>query len=280
MTNKEIDSYITSLESIGNITDTYQQIASMRMRKIKDSVLQNRAFYEPLLQTYRDISNIYVKIYQKPFKQEANGKSLAVLISSNTGLYGGVVKAVFDLFVKDHEHSKFDLAVTGRLGRGWLDSLAIAKPYTYYELPDEISGESTSVKELFGKIAAYSEIWVYHGIFNTIMDQSPKVTKIAQNYSSEPAEQQAATPIYLFEPSIESILENFEKQLLFSFFDQSIYESSLAKYGSRMISLDAAGQNISRATAAAKLTRTRYRHLKQNKKQLEQSSAFLVRRGG
>ncbi len=276
MSNKDIDMEIVSLESLRDITYTYQQIASMRMRKIKDSVIQDRDYYRPLMEVYHEVEKIYSETYHRAFKQNANGKSLAIFISSNTGLYGSVVREVFDLFVKDHAKSSFDIAVTGRLGKRWLDALNISKPYEYFDLPDDAGKEDAPIKVIFELLTQYSEVWVYHGFFANIANQPPKITKITQNFSTEVHGQQTLS--FLFEPGIEKVLENFEKQLLYSFFDQSIYEASLAKHGSRMMSLDLAGQSIDKVVESTRYARIKYKHYRQNQSQMEQNIAFVARR--
>lgn len=274
MTNKEVILQIKDLEAFQEIANTFQQVASMRMRKIKDTVIQNRSFYQSLSHIYLETYLAYFKVNKTLYNKNGNGKSAAVLLTSNTGLYGNVVKDVFDKFIKDHAQSQAELVVVGRLGKMWLNTLEIKKPFKYFDLHDGTDNLDAGIKAIFDYIADYSEVSVYHGIFRNIVEQEPKITVITQKPEVKKDEEQTLS--FLFEPSIDKVLENFEKQLLYSFFDQSVSESSLAKFGSRMISLDSASQKISKTRSSMQMSAIKMKHQKQSKRQLEQISGATL----
>lgn len=269
MTNKEVILQIENLKSIQNITNVYQQVAAIRMRKVKDTVVQNRNFYESLSEVYLETQ----KSYSGVTSLKTNGKSVAVLITANTGLYGSVIKDVFDLFIKDHQDSASDIVVVGRLGRNWVQALKLPKPFKYFDLPDGTDNIDVGIRQIFDYVSKYSDVSVYHGIFRNITDQPAKITKVTQKL--EPLAKAATQTLsFLFEPTIEKVLESFEEQLVYSFFDQSIYESALAKFGSRMMSLDIATQNISKALGTMQLSSSKMKHRKQNKRQMDLISSI------
>ena len=273
---KQVQQYTTALETLQEIAETYQEIASMRMRKTKDSVLQNRGFYNPLLEVYQEVSDIYIQTNHKAFRQETNGRSLALLLTSNTGLYGSINRSVFDLFLEHEATSQHDLAVAGRLGKLWLEKARFQKEYTYFDIEDILNSEEAYIKRLFDYVVKYSEVKIYHGLFTSIVNQTAQVTELTKKFAT--VSQGEPTLSFIFEPSIEKVLDNFEKQLLGSFFTQTILESNLAKNGSRMMSLDNASQNISASLRKTKLQELILKHRMQNKKQQEQAGAFFVRR--
>ena len=273
---KQVQQYTTALETLQEIAETYQEIASMRMRKTKDSVLQNRGFYNPLLEVYQEVSNIYIQTNHKAFRQETNGRSLALLLTSNTGLYGSINRSVFDLFLEHEATSQNDLAVAGRLGKLWLEKSGFQKEYTYFDIEDILNSEEAYIKRLFDYVVKYSEVKIYHGLFTSIVNQTAQVTELTKKFAT--VSQGEPTLSFIFEPSIDKVLDNFEKQLLGSFFTQTILESNLAKNGSRMMSLDNASQNISASLRKTKLQELILKHRMQNKKQQEQAGAFFVRR--
>lgn len=273
---KQVQQYTAALETLKTITETYQEIASMRMRKVKDSVLQNRDFYNPLLEIYQEVSNIYVQTNHKVFRQETNGKSLALLLTSNTGLYGPINRSVFDLFLDHETVAQNDLAVAGKLGKLWLEKAGFQRAYTYFDIEDTLNSEEAYIKKLFDYMVNYSEVKIYHGLFSSIVNQTAQITEVTKKFT--PLAQGQPTLSFIFEPSIEKVLDNFEKQLLSSFFTQTILESNLAKNGSRMMSLDNASQNISLSLRKTRLQELIVKHRTQNKKQQEQATAFFARR--
>lgn len=278
MTSKEVNLRLQNLKSIQDITNTYQQVAAIRMRKIKNTVVQNRNFYESLSGVYLETQRFYTKKeapntkYTSKRAQNSNGRSVSVLITANTGLYGSVVKDVFDLFVKETQNSTSDLVVAGRVGRNWIQALGASKPFKYFDLKDGADSIDADIKQVYDYVSKYANIDVYHGVFKNIVEQPARVTKVAQKIESK--DEGEETLSFLFEPTIEKVLESFEEQLVYSLFDQAIYESALAKFGSRMMSLDTAAQNTSKAIATMQLSATKMKHRRQNRRQMELTSSM------
>lgn len=274
MTNTEVRQTIVGLETLEEVTYTYQQVAAIRMRKIRDAVIQNRNFYSTLSEVYLKSTAMYATTYKKPFRSSTNGKKVAVLISSNTGLYGDIIRKTFDLFTTNHAADDYELVITGRLGKKWLEASTINKPFKYYDLPDDTANMDAYIREIFTNVVDYDEVLVYHGFFTSIVNQTPKQTKITQKPVAQNLEHQNYS--FVFEPSIDAVLTIFEKQLVYSFFDQAVSEANLAKYGSRIMSLNESSINIAKNLTLAKTSLVRSKHIKQNRKQLEQvcSMAF------
>jgi len=271
MTNREVKNKIEDLQAVQNITDVYQQVAAMRMRKVRDGITNNRSFYQKLSEIYLETQGCYQK---KSLSRNTNGKSVAVLLSSNTGLYGAVVKNVFDQFIADTSKSSDDLVITGQLGRNWFQALTPQKPFKYFDINDGTDGLDAQLRQIYEYISKYSSVRVYHGLFKNIIEQPVKVTTVTQQIEQKNTGPQTLS--FLFEPSIEKVLQTFEEQLLYSFFNQSAYESALSKYGSRMLSLDSATQNVSKMLIQTKLMATKMKHRIQNKKQLESLKSWKI----
>jgi F0F1-type ATP synthase gamma subunit len=258
----------------------WQQIAAMRTRKIKDRVLQNRDYYDSLLEVYYETLSYYLKVVlvnkdsSRSYNIKGNGKSVRVLLTANTGLYGAVLKNTFDLFLQDAENSLSDIVVTGRVGKNWMAAVPNHKVYKYFDVQDSTDNLINQAKELFNYITQYSDIYIYHGYFKNISEQPSKVTKISRNLNVNYQEEE--TQYFLFEPTVEKVLDSFNDQLRYSLFDQSIYESSLAKFGSRMMALDSATQKISKTLLSSKLSSLKMKHRKQNKKQTELLSSSIL----
>jgi ATP synthase F1 gamma subunit len=280
MTNKELNNQIDNLQAVQNITDVYQQVAAMRMRKVRDGIVNSREFYQKLSEIYLESQACYreqhkaTQHHAKNYARETNGKSVSVLLSSNTGLYGSVIKAVFKQFADDTATTTDDLIITGQLGRNWFQVLAPTKPFKYFNLADGTDNLDAQLRQIFEYLAKYSNVKVYHGLFRNIAEQQVKVTTLTQQLA------QKTTPgpslSFLFEPGVDKVLQTFEEQLLYAFFDQAVYESALSKYGSRMLSLDSATQNISKLLAQSRLMSGKMRHLSENKKQQEATRLWNI----
>ena len=172
-----------------------------------------------------------------------NGKTVSILLSSNTGLYGDIVRWTFDLFWSDIDRKNTDIIIVGKIGERMFESVGEGIKYKYVDMSDNGIDEN-SIKELLKYVIEYTNIVVYHGVFKSILSQDAvktmvtgelmKVEKNLDNYDRR----------FLFEPSVEKVAEHFEKEIASLIFEQTVFESSLSKFASRMISLDKAADSI------------------------------------
>jgi ATP synthase F1 gamma subunit len=283
MNKNKLTEEMAILSSIHTIVETYEEIAAMRMRKVKKSVLQNREFLSGLNEIFQQVEHSYAEEIEALHKGRQrgnssvpsisnNGKTVHVLLSANTGLYGDLIKKTFSLFVKESVESNSDMAIIGRLGRNLFEESVSARntgtmEYTYFDLPDSIQ-ISNEIKKIFNFLVQYKNIVVYHGIFRNILSQIPTKSYIARDILQTEMSENEARVECIFEPTIENIVSFFENQILSALFEQSVYESNLSKYASRMISLDYASVNIESKIKSTKYQRKKLNHGLVNSKQL------------
>jgi ATP synthase F1 gamma subunit len=285
--SKDIKKEITQVTSLKELTEVYGEIASIRMRKIRDYVLKNRDFLASIEVIFKDALDYYAKKLSNLVKlgkiKEGgnvtflahNGKTVAVLISANTGFYGDVVRATYRKFVDDISKEDVEVTIIGRLGRTLFLEEKANHPYTYFELPD-YGTDAAKLSEAIKHLVQYEEIRVYYGKYQSVITQKPTTFSIS---AGKPIGKGANTsPIdYIFEPSVEKILMFFETQIFASLFDQAIRESQLAKFASRILSMDRAADNIRTKLKELTLENLKISHNLANRKQLNSiaSSVFL-----
>lgn len=248
--NKLLQQELESLQSFLMLVETYEEISAIRMRKVKKSVLSRRSFMQGLNDAFAYIIYSY-KIYKSLLKKgsqktlmNTNGKTIYVFLSSNTGLYGDIIKATFELLRKDIiNDADADLVVVGKLGRSLVDSSLPGRKYSYYELSDIVVDEE-QVRGLMTLISEYANVLVYHGVFKSILKQTAQKTFLTGEVLDIENNLVDRNVQFLFEPSIEDVASYFEKQIIALLFEQTVFESSLSKFASRMVSLDAAAENI------------------------------------
>ena len=168
---------------------------------------------------------------------------MSVFLSSNTGLYGDVVRSTFDLFENDVRKKETDLVIVGRMGKKYYDSSVMKKPYEYFDMSDNGIDEP-NIKKLLDYIVDYAEVVVYHGVFKSILYQEASETHVTGELMKIEQSLDSYDTRFLFEPSVEKVAEHFEKQIASLIFEQTVFESSLSKFASRMVSLDKAADNI------------------------------------
>lgn len=281
---KEVLAEIDRLNQVKTLIETYEEIAANRMRKNRSVVLAARLFNEGLVNMYQEIKASYrkqllalmhkrhVNTSQGFSLMRRNGKTVAVLLSSNAGLYGNIVKRISNDFIRYVTTNECDVLVIGRLGKKLFEEAVPGKPYTFLDLPDT-NIQSLDVEKLSGFLISYEKIYIFYGRFESVGVQRPTVLDVVgqnieeENQKNQPSNQQ--TIKYLFEPSLEQIMIFFEEQIFTSIIEQALKESELAKFASRMITLDSATENVKTELKKIDLKKRLIHHRDQNKRQQE-----------
>lgn len=281
---KDLQLELEVLESMGGIVEAYEEIAAIRMRKVKKSVLQNRDFLSGLNDIYQRVYATY-KLFaaKKRYKGAAkdwlplqtNGREVSILLTSNTGLYGDIVKRTCETFLNNVRNKDLDLVVTGRIGRIYMENNAKSTPYKYFDISDT-GVDRESMKDIIDYILKYEKITVFHGIYVSVLSQQPVSTLVTGKAADLHNESTAEAVHCLIEPSVEEVTEFFEKQILASIFEQTVYESSLSKFASRMVSLDIAKSNITSIIARNKFKRLLNKHSDDSRQQSERMSGISI----
>ncbi|OGM32102.1 hypothetical protein A2803_00870 [Candidatus Woesebacteria bacterium RIFCSPHIGHO2_01_FULL_44_21] len=282
---RSIERNINELRTLQTVARAYTEIAAVRMRKTRNSVLLNREFVMALDDVFADVRASYAQeVIKLALKRRGeggitflahNGKTVAVLLSANTGLYGDIIEKTFRMFLKEVRANPegIEVALVGRLGLALFQSAMPGHPYTFFEVPDT-NITPTNLGQLIGHIVQYEEIRVYYPTFQSAIKQLPsKYTISAETPLSELQEKGGRKTKYLFEPGLKDILAFFEREIFASLMDQTVREAQLAKYAARIMTLDRSGENIKTSLKELNLDKLRVTHRLKNKKLLESISS-------
>lgn len=276
---RTIEAEIDQVQALHTLVTAYEEIASIRMKKTRDSVLMNRQFQDAVSNVFEQVRASYAHQVMELAKSREgrgakkitflahNGKTVALLLSANTGLYGDIVKKTFDLFTKEIRQGVSEATIVGRQGLSQFLAEEPDRPYTYFDLPD-YTVTSEQVTEIIKHIVQYEEIHVYFGKFISVLTQKPSTLSISAEI--ELAEGKGREPVkYIFEPTLEQILMFFETEIFASLFEQTVRESQLAKFASRVLAMDRASENIKENLTKLNFRKLRIAHRVANRKQLE-----------
>lgn len=273
------------------IAQVYEEISIAQIRQIRDSVLNNRKFLNDLLDLINDVRSAYKQTLEKlrleqkkkgkKIKEEAEkSKTLCVLVSANTKLYGDIIQHVFEVFEKAIQEPDTDVMIIGRFGRELFRERRIKRPYSYFEISDN-KVYPQDLKPIIFNMVKYKKVVVYHGQFQNIIMQKPAVSVIAGHLMSDPdyvpsKQEVKETHQYLFEPSLKEIVNFFETQFTMTLFYQSIHESELARNASRVKAMEESLDNIRHQEKKLKAVQRLIRKREENKKQLERLSSVSL----
>ncbi len=283
---------LEALNSVKDLAESYEQIAVIRMQKIRASVLKTREFLTRLSDVFVDLKASYtreVKDLLMKIKQgdkhllptlQKNGKTLLVYLSSNGKLYGSVTHKTFKLFIQDLRQTQpheTNIIIIGRAGKDMYENSGVGKPFDYVELPDT-DVKIEHIKTLMQKFLQHEKVYVYYGKFGNVVRQNPIATSITGEdiFETETVTQVPREDRFIFEPTLEKIFNFFETQIMANLFSQTLLENQLARHASRVNAMEEALVNIEEEAKKLNQQRTRLKHLLQNKKQLETMSGLVL----
>lgn len=286
---KEFKENLEAATSIQGITTIYQEIASLRMYQLKDSVEKTRNFLDGVAEIYHHAKTAYIEILEgqtvrkkKNYNQlkfiKRNGKSILVFLSANEHLYGELILNVWEKFSKDKRESKYDGAVVGTFGKYLVkNEMELDHNVTYFDLNDD-KPTAEQINKIIKHISKYEQIFVYYGKLITVLNQSPTKEQISGGASLQQKEKGKK---YLFEPSPQKIMEFFETEIIAALFNQKVFDHQLSRFASRMVAMDQATENANEIIKKLDRENNSLKRRVMNRKQLEVFAGIaLWSRGG
>jgi len=278
-----LKSILTQMEDLSGIKDIVgasEEIASMKMRSIRNKVLLSRDLNDELTEIYREVTTSYknqilLLMQEKRGKKPdgslslktGNGKLAAVYLSANSGLFSKILEKTFFEFVKYlDQHPEAIPIIIGEFGKQLFANNYPSKQFIFYPLAEGKSNEE-SLKKITEELADYSSVIIYYARFESMAQQTTTVLDVSGQQSAN--NELVPTAHYLFEPSLEKIIAFFESEIFSGIIQQTVTESELARYASRITTLDMARENIDQQLKTANLQRRFAVHRIMNKKQTE-----------
>lgn len=291
-TTKEINEQIDRLANLDILVKTYEEIAATNIRKVRTSVVRNRDFIEEIDKIFQELKASHkhevARIQARKNKHtthpldsltEHNGKTVAVFLAANAALYGDVIDKTFALFSDYLSKNDCEAAIVGKLGMSMYQESGQTKPVSFFEFPDN-GTDPDDLKKVVTFLLQYEKIMVFYGRFKSIVNQEAVVSDIygeQVNREEETSQKEHVDEMhYLYEPSLEKILEFFEAEIFASIFEQTLNESQLAKNASRMQLLDNAIQNIGDSLKKEQYTKRILAHRAINTKQVNALSGISL----
>jgi len=255
---KEIRTRITSVKTTRQVTSAMKMVSAAKLKKAQDAILQIRPYAEKLSDLLSSLSSALDNTADSVFTVQRNpDKVLIVLVSSNRGLCGGfnsyITKKAILLAKTKYKNQlnagKLDFIVIGKQAGKILRSYQIKiqgeKNYLFDNLnfdyvslevkaimADFVSGKYDRVELVYNKFvnAAFQEL---------VSEQFlPVLPAPADNKKRNNTD-------YIFEPSLENIVEELIPRSLAIQFYKALLDSHAAEHGARMTAMHKATDNAS-----------------------------------
>ena len=249
--SKEFRENLNVISAIKDITTIYQEIASMKVKQLRENVAKTRDFLNGIGSVYNHAKISYLGELQKQIIRgkiglqsasfiKRNGKKVLVLLSANEHLYGSLILDIWRNYIADLKKGDADAVIVGSVGRYFLRNEKLKVAASFFPLNDD-KPKGSEIKRIIDFICRYEQIIIYYGEIISVMSQYP--TKKAISGGVTLGEKVVKAKSYLFEPSPEKIMEFFETEIIAALFNQTVYEHELARFAARMVAMDQATEN-------------------------------------
>ena len=249
---------IKSAKNISQITKAMQMVAASKMKKAQSAAISGRPYAEKIAEMVSTFVKRIDESQHPLLKQNASGKTLIVLISTNKGLLGGLNTNLFRTFTNwftNEELNNSTFVTLGKKGesflvrsqRSLLADFSSTAPFT-----KNIAALTTLITEGFLK-GEFKEVYLVYSNFISALRQEPmrkKILPIAQFSSAQKGT--AAVDVsgessealeFLVEPSIEAILDTLLFHYLENQIRDAVLETEASEHSARMMAMKNATDN-------------------------------------
>lgn len=280
---KNILTQIEDLTGIKDIVGASEEIASMKMRSIRGQVLESRELNDELTEIYREVTMSYRNQIMTVMEQKnhprhdkditgsmkkGNGKSAVVFLSANSGFFSKILEKTYREFVTYLQaHENVTPIIIGAFGKKLFTEEFPNREFIFY-IFSEKDNNTESLDQVTKELVDYDNVIIYYPRFESLASQTVAALDVSGKKDSKNNEQFTDVH-YLFEPSLEKILAFFEGEIFAGIIHQTVTESELARYASRITTLDIARENIDLKLKTINLQKRFATHRLMNKKQTE-----------
>jgi F-type H+-transporting ATPase subunit gamma len=261
---KEIRVRISSVKSTQQVTSAMKMVSAAKLRKAQDNILQMRPYANDLQSILANVScNLNTRVDNQFTERPGVNRILLIAVASNRGLCGGfnsnVIKKVAELVNGPYsEYSRMgtiDVIAIGKKVSEGLKSKNIRVVNNFHELYENLNFKTVSeiAQGIMDEYAnkTYDKIEIIYNQFKNAAVQNLEVEQfLPVKISSEQNKAKGTKgmdvrPDFIFEPSMQEIVDILIPKTLKIQFFKVILESLASEHGARMTAMHIATDNAS-----------------------------------
>ncbi|MBI2600941.1 F0F1 ATP synthase subunit gamma [Candidatus Daviesbacteria bacterium] len=273
MTIQQIDQIIQDGEVLKVLSDTFGEIALLKIRKIRAGVERNRSFFGEIIEVYRQVKK---EASKRGIKLQKTKDTISILLASNYRFYGGITNRLLEFFTIYTTKTKTDRLIIGKTAIDQLKFMRYASSYSSRVFKTDMPTDAELLSLVEG-VKGYKKILVFYPQLKSLLVQNPTVIDITQSHQNESQSAEGASiTSFIFEPEIKKTLEFFDSQLTTLLLEQLFLESELARTGSRLISMDQAQVDANAYIKEKKRFKARIIRTLNNNRNIEQATSLAA----
>ena len=257
----------------------------MRIDRVRKSVLGARLFREGLSSVVTQVRSAHhrqITALEKKKKENVpRPKDVAVLLSTNTRLSGRITPLVSQFFAKNVPEES-EIIIVGQVGKEQFGQFEHYRAFDFFPLPNT-KPTIEDLQPLINRLLEYQGVTLYYGRFQNVVDQQPDTVKLGDMSQLEAGAGAAAGFLksaevfpYIFEPSLEQVIDFFNKQIFAILVKQTVDESWLSLLGSRITAMEQAALNVEQKMERLFMAERRARRVRQNRKQRDRLAGISM----
>lgn len=239
---------LSEIAMVEQLTGVFEGIASLKIAKIRNRVVESKAFFAELWQTYRGL-RINPKERLTRMGHARTGE-VYVAVTAEGKLSGSIDEQVIEALLEKH-HADADIVVMGSHGAAQLRHHGIT-PLKVFPLP--ASDVNFSVSDIIVLLGRYQHIKVFYQTYESLRLQKvasiellSAVRALSEDVTEEGVEVVSSRD-FIFEPNLNEIIDYMESVMMEVALIQIIMESKLAQYANRFNAMNAAKERAGTLT--------------------------------
>ena len=261
---QEIEHEIVGMQTLSELTNVFEGIASMRIAQIKNQVLQSQNYFDTLWQMYIQIRAGTPFSFGRHLLEESKDvidKELFIVITAEGGFSGDIDQKLISWMLKSYDKDKNDIIVIGHHGAIQLAQRGVSFK-KYFKLPSK--DQNINVTPIIREVQNYKSTNVFYQTYISLTVQDVKRISLSnaveeQGKDVEQGKEVINEATYIFEPSSFAVVDHLERSMMNIALSQVILESKLAQYASRFQAMSAAHNRANDSVGELKLMYNRSR---------------------
>jgi F-type H+-transporting ATPase subunit gamma len=255
---KEIRTRITSVKTTRQVTSAMKMVSAAKLKKAQDAILQIRPYAGKLAELLNSLSSNLGDSDNSVYTIRRNPeKVLIVVVSSNRGLCGGfnsyitkkAISVAKTIYAKQLKAGKLDFIVIGKQAEKILRSYNFQPITGYNQLFDNLNfdGVSEVTKSIMADfvLGKYDRVELVYNKFINAAIQEQVSEQFLPVLPVASTDNKKMNLDYIFEPSLENIVEELIPRSLKIQFYKALLDSHAAEHGARMTAMHKATDNAS-----------------------------------
>jgi F-type H+-transporting ATPase subunit gamma len=242
---QELEKQKIGVEAMVEMSSVFEGIASMKIAKIKNQVLQATEFFDALWKIYTQLRvDSLFRFGRTTTNTEVIDKELYIIITAEGGFSGDIDQKLIRYMLESYDANKNEIIVIGHHGAVQLAQKGISFK-KYFKLPEK--DKNINVTPIIKYVQQYRTASVFYQQYVSLMVQDVRRIELSKAVSDQGKKTEKSDEIiseanYIFEPSAYAVVDHLERSMMQIMIEQLILDSKLAQYASRFRAMSASHQ--------------------------------------